>query len=291
MIVTSSEKKRQMLPNFLVIGAMKSGTSSLHRYLRSHPHVFTTKRKEPEFFTAGSRIGNWERGLRWYEELFEDAGDAIAVGEASISYTQYPLIRGVPARIAQVLPDVRLIYLVRHPVERMVSHYWMRVRNDRESERIDDALHARSHYLDISRYAMQIEQYLEHFPLKRILVVKSEDLLVEREATLARVFTFLGVDPDLLAEIPKQEHGRGEHSRRSRRPIDSALRYVPGYRALAKVSPEPLKVLKHRLTTEQTVSRPPISSLHKQELEDVLREDVRRLRGYMREDFDGWGIG
>jgi hypothetical protein len=281
-----------MLPNFLVIGAIKSGTTSLHRYLGRHPQVFTTKRKELEFFTADPRVGTWERGLRWYEELFEDAGDAIAVGEASISYTQYPLIQGVPARIAQVLPDVRLIYLVRHPIERMVSHYWMRRRNGREQEGlIDNALHPGSHYLDISRYAMQIEQYLEDFPLERVLVVKSEDLRVEREATLARIFTFLGVDPGLMPEVPRREYGRGQDHRRTRRPVDSALRHVPGYRVLAKVSPAPLKVLKRRLTTEQTVSRPSISSSLKQELEDTLRDDVRRLRGYMREDFDGWGIG
>jgi Sulfotransferase domain len=281
-----------MLPNFLVIGAIKSGTTSLHRYLRSHPHVFTTQRKEPEFFNAESDVGNWDRGLRWYEELFVDAGDAVAVGEASVSYTQYPLVQGVPTRIAHVLPDVKLIYLVRHPIDRMVSHVWMRMRNGREKEStIDQALESDSHYLNISRYAMQIDQYLEHFPLERILVVKSEDLRVEREPTLERIFTFLGVDPDLMREVPRREYGKGQDHRRTRRPVDAALRHVPGYHVLANVSPEPLKVLKRRLTTEQTVSRPSISSSLRQEFEGVLRDDVRRLRGYIREEFDGWGIG
>jgi hypothetical protein len=281
-----------MLPNFLVIGAMKSGTTSLHTYLGSHPQVFTTKRKEPEFFAPRANMGNWELGLEWYEELFAGAGDARAVGEASISYTQYPLVEGVPARIRDVLPDVKLIYLVRHPVERMVSHYWMRVRKGRESEMsIDKALHAKSHYLDISRYALQIEQYLEHFPPERILIVTSEDLLVEREATLERVFAFLGVDPTLMPEVAQREYGRGVDSRRKRRPIDATLRHVPGYKVLAKVSPESLKRLKRGLTTEQTVTRPQLSASVRHELEDALRDDVRRLRDYMREDFDGWGIG
>jgi Sulfotransferase domain len=281
-----------MLPNFLVIGAIKSGTTSLHKYLRSHPQVFTTKKKEPEFFAPRASEGNWELGLQWYEELFADAGNALAVGEASISYTQYPGVQGVPARIRDVLPDVRLIYLVRHPIERMVSHYWMRVRKGREVEMsIDKALHARSHYLDISRYALQIEQYLEYFPLERILIVKSEDLLVAREATLERIFAFLGVDPGLMPEVPRREYGRGVDSRRKRRPIDATLRHVPGYKVLAKVSPESLRRLKRGLTTEQTVPRPTLSAARRQELEETLREDVRRVRDYMREDFDGWGIG
>jgi sulfotransferase family protein len=281
-----------MLPNFLVIGAIKSGTTSLHRYLRRHPQVFTSKRKEPEFFASGGKVGTWDRGLRWYEDLFAEAGDALAVGEASISYTQYPLYEGVPARIAQVLPDVRLVYLVRHPIDRMVSHFWMRIRNGRETEKsIDKALHTDSHYLDISRYAMQIEQYLEYFSLERILIVKSEDLRAEREATLGRIFGFLGVDPGLMPEVPRQEYGRGVDSRRKRRPIDATLRHVPGYKVLAKVSPESVKHLKRGLTTKQTVSRPTLSASRTQELEDTLRDDVRRLRDYMGEDFDGWGIG
>jgi hypothetical protein len=280
-----------MLPNFLVIGAMKSGTTSLHRYLGRHPQVFTSKHKEPEFFASGGKVGTWDRGLLWYEELFAEAGDALAVGEASISYTQYPLFEGVPARIVQVLPDVRLVYLVRHPIDRMVSHFWMRIRNGRETEKsIDKALHADSHYLDISRYAMQIEQYLEYFPLEGMLIVKSEDLRAEREATLRRIYAFLGVDPDRMPDGLEREYGRGAESRRRRRPIDFTLRRVPGYDVLARVSPEPLKRLKRELTTEQTVSRPILSDSLRRELEEALCDDVKRLRHYIRGDFDGWGI-
>jgi Sulfotransferase domain len=279
-----------MLPNFLVIGAIKSGTTSLHRYLRSHAQVFTSK-KEPEFFASRVNKGNWDRGLRWYEELFADAGDALAVGEVSISYTQYPLVEGVPARIAQVLPDVRLIYLVRHPIDRIVSHFWMRIRKGRETETsIDKAVRANPGYLDISRYAMQVERYLEYFPLERILIVKSEDLRAEREPTLREIFAFLGADPDRMPDGLKREYGRGEESRRRRRPIDFALRRVPAYDVLARVSPAPLKRLKRELTTEQTVSRPILPDSLRQELEEKLRDDVRQLRHYIRGDFDGWGI-
>jgi hypothetical protein len=282
---------RLMLPNFLVIGAMKAGTTSLHGYLRRHPQVFMSRKKEPDFFVSGGNAGAWDGGLPWYEELFADAGTALAVGEASISYTLYPRFEGVPARIAEVLPDVRLIYLVRHPIDRMVSHLWQEIRSGRETEpSIDKALLGNPSYLDASRYAMQIEQYLEHFQLERILVVKSEDLLSQRESTLGRIFAFLGADAGRMPDGLKREYNRGADRRRRRRPIDHTLRRIPGYRLLARVSPRPLKRLKRELTTEQTVSRPIVSDSLRQKLEERLGKDVSRLRDYMRGDFDGWGI-
>lgn len=280
-----------MLPNFLVIGAMKSGTTSLHRYLGRHPQVFMTAKKEPDFFVSGRNTGSWNRGLGWYEELFEDADGAEAVGEASITYTLYPRLEGVPGRIAAVLNDVRLIYLVRHPIDRLVSHLWQEIRSGREPEpAIEKALLTNPSYLDASRYAMQIEQYREHFPPERILIVKSEDLRSKREPTLARVFAFLGVNADRMPEGLEREHNMGVENRRRRRPIDLTLRRVPGYDFLAKVSPEPLRRFKRELTTEQMVRRPIISNALRLELEDKLRDDVRRLRDYVSGDFDGWGI-
>src|SRR5207244_8421308 len=84
-----------MLPTFLVIGAMKSGTTSLYRYLQAHPDVFMSEQKELNYFTQGANQ-NWEKGLAWYQAQFEQAGKARAVGEASTNYTKYPQFQGVP---------------------------------------------------------------------------------------------------------------------------------------------------------------------------------------------------
>lgn len=115
-----------MLPNFLIIGARKAGTTSMYYYLQAHPQVYMSPEKELKFFVPEK---NWTRGVAWYEQYFDEAGDAIAIGEASPSYTRYPRSRGIPALIAEVLPKARLIYLVRHPVDRMVSHYLANLRN------------------------------------------------------------------------------------------------------------------------------------------------------------------
>src|SRR2546425_12046 len=109
-------------PTFLVIGAMRAGTTTLWHQLRSHPEVHMPALKEPGFFAAEH---NWHRGLGWYQRLFENARGASAVGEASTCYSDAVNSPGVPQRLAKVLPDVRLIYLLRHPVDRLLSeHQW-----------------------------------------------------------------------------------------------------------------------------------------------------------------------
>ena len=83
-----------MLPNFLVIGAAKAGTTSLYHYLRAHPQIYMSERKELNFFIEKD---GWEKGQEWYEKQFERAGDAVAIGEASPNHSKYPLFPGVPA--------------------------------------------------------------------------------------------------------------------------------------------------------------------------------------------------
>src|SRR5688572_24468381 len=109
-----------MLPNFFIIGAMKAGTTSLWQYLRRHPEIFMSKLKEPGYFTEELR---WDQGIEWYRSLFDDAGSARAVGEASTSYTKWPRFAGIPARMHALVPEARLIYLVRDPGDRIRSHY------------------------------------------------------------------------------------------------------------------------------------------------------------------------
>jgi Sulfotransferase domain len=275
------------LPNFLVIGAMKAGTTSLYEQLRRHPQVFMPQTKESMFFFP---TRNWELGVRWYERFFEDAGDRVAVGEASVNYTAYPGERDVPLRIITVLPEVRLVYLVRHPVDRMISHVWMdiRQRNADPSMSAEKSLLTNSRYLDVSRYSTQIERYLMHFPQQRLLAVKSEDLWSRREETLSNIFEFIGVDPALMPVDVGGEWNRGDREKVTR-PIGRTLRRIPAYRSLARATPEPLRKLKRRLTTDN-VRRPSISDEVKHELEDRVRDDVRRLHDYMEPDFDGWGI-
>jgi Sulfotransferase domain len=277
-----------MLPNFLIIGAAKAGTTSLYRYLREHPQVHMSETKELKFFTSRTR---WRLGLRWYGKQFEGAGSALAVGEASPSYTRYPLYRGVPGRIARVMPEGRLIYLVRNPIDRMRSQYIHRVLQGREHRQLDEAVFADPSYLDVSRYALQIEQYLSYFVAEQLLILTTEDLRTARAATLRRVYTFLGVDPGW--ESPALEHEFNRTSQlHAQRQVAKPLLLGLRLGVWAGVAPRTVHRLSHRptdvrLNPNQVAFSEPV----RQRLQAALRDDVTQLRKYLGPEFDGWGIG
>jgi Sulfotransferase domain len=271
-----------VLPNFLVIGAAKAGTTSIYHYLRAHPQVFMPETKELNFFVAND---GWPKGTAWYERHFEAAADAVAVGEASPNYTKFPLFPGVPERIAKLIPEVRLIYLVRDPVERFRSGYLDEVRRGRQHNPIESTLASNPGYLAASKYAMQIEQFLEHFRRNQLLVITSEQLKRQRTATMRVVHDFLGVD-DVAPATLADEYNRTE-GQRVLRPLARRLRRLPGAREVARVAPG---VSRRMGTRPLDPALADISLAFDQQLRELLRDDVRRLRGYLGPGFDGWGI-
>jgi len=282
------------LPTFLVIGAMKAGTTSLFHYLRNHDQIFMSKIKELDFFVTES---NWGRGLDWYRHQFSGAGEALARGEASTLYTKYPQYDGVPARIAGVLPDVRMIYVVRDPIVRMRSHYEHRVKLGAESAPPEVALLEDPTYLACSRYAMQLERYLDHFPREQILLVASENLRTDRRRTVQQVYEFLGVDAGRVPDVIGTEFYRTAERRayprlvllgrqwakhrlpqtkRAKELVDSALGRWGG-----RAEPAPATGAR-----EDSALAPEL----RERLADLLRDDVARFRQYMPAGFDGWGL-
>ncbi len=279
---------RPRLPTFLIVGAMKAGTTSLYHYLRGHPQVFMPDLKEPMFFDERH---NWARGIDWYKGLFRGAAARhAALGEASTSYTKYPTVRGVPERIASVLPEARLIYVLRHPIERMRSHYLYALSRGKEHRPIERAFAEDPSYLDISRYAMQLEQYLPHIPLERFLFVDSRDLSERRLETLRAVFGFIGVDETWITPIVDREFFRSS-DRRMKPTLTERVRRVPALGAVARRAPRGLRALARRLPAERLdVERGRISDGLRARLEDELRDDVARLRTFLPDGFDGWGL-
>ncbi len=282
-----------MLPNFVVIGAQKSGTSSLDHYLRQHPDVAMCKVKEPDFFVEER---NWGKGLAWYESLFDLATGALAVGEASTSYTMFPHYRGVPERIVETLPDVRFVYLVRNPIERARSdylHYRFPVRGKNtehvvaEKRPIGQALLENELYLDTSRYAMQLERYLAVVPQERIFVVTTEDLADDRVETMRKVFRFIGVDPDLGPSSFVKELNRSA-TLRVPRPLFERVSAIPLIDKIVGKLPQPASKAIRTQTIDLTQGE--MTDDLRKTIADELRDDVRRLRSLMDDDFDSWGI-
>lgn len=291
-----------MLPNFVLIGAQKSGTSSLYSYLMSHPQVFMSTTKEPQYFATER---NWSLGQEWYESLFVDAGDATAIGEASTVYSKHPVHHGVPERMARLIPEARLIYLVRHPVERIRSHYEHLLRLGSESRSLAVAVREDPKFVNYSRYAFQIDQYLKYFPREQFLVLTSEDLRNKRVATLNRIFGFLGVDAAWIPPGLETEHNPTRS--RQLRPFTRKLRRLPGYRLAARVTPARGKAVYQRMIATRSTyawlapgaKRKEEDSIHRlasmpqdvrRELETRLADDVAELRQFLGPEFDGWEI-
>jgi hypothetical protein len=286
------------LPNFIVIGAMKGGTTSLYHYLRNHDQIFMSRIKELDFFVAES---NWSRGLDWYRHQFKGAEHAIARGEASTLYTKYPEYAGVPERIAKVLPDVRLIYVVRDPIERMRSHYQHRMMTGAEQSPPEVALLENPTYLNCSKYAMQLERYLDYVPRERILIVTSEDLLLNRKATVQQVYEFLGVDPTRVPPVLDTEFYRTAQRRTYPPVVWWVRRFAKRHLPQAKRTKEMVDLMlsgRSAGDVPQGGAGSPVAAADdavlspelRRRLTDLLHDDVARLRRHMRDDFDGWGI-
>jgi hypothetical protein len=253
-------------PNYLVIGAMKSGTTSLHGYLGAHPQVFASRVKEIQYFVGGDV---WARGLDWYLSHFADATDEIAVGEASPQYTFAPWFPGIPERIASVLPEARLIYLVRDPVQRMRSNWIHQVIAGRESRPLDDVLMHDAQTQNSSRYGYQARLFLEHFPREQLLIMESDRLRSDQATALREVATFLGIDPDLFpAQLPR-ERNRSD-SKRMTRPVVARLRRAPGLGAVERAAAARLGGRWERVVTVPERSEWP-------RVDERLDHDLRRL--------------
>ena len=204
----------ETLPDFVVVGAMKSGTTSLHYYLSLHPDITMSKEKEPTFFT---KEGRWANGIEWYGAQFE--GATKRVGEASPDYAKFPRHADVPARMHSVLPNAKLVYILRDPVERVVSHYIDAYSFGRVHRPLDDVLDEDEgrHYIACSKYFFQLEQYLPFYAPERILVVQTEALATRRLETLSRIFEFLDADPAFTDEgFSRVLYQRSEHRRKNR---------------------------------------------------------------------------
>jgi hypothetical protein len=209
------------LPDFLILGAQKAGTTALYAYLRRHPGITGPSWKEVSYFDR-----HYARGEAWYRGNFPNRARTRGklVGEASPSYLFHPL---GPRRVKELVPQARLVALVRNPIDRALSHYNHELALGRESLSFEEALAAEeerlrgeeerlvadpryfsrawwSHtYKARGRYAEQLERWLAVFPREQLLILPSEELLGEPEPTNARVLEFLGAPPHRLESYPR----------------------------------------------------------------------------------------
>ncbi len=224
----------------MIIGAMKCGTSSLYEYLQSHPQICPAITKEPEFFSRHQRHGVQ---VRDYRQLWEfDRSVHRYAMEASTGYTKYPDEAGVPQRIHGYGIQPKFIYIVRDPLERIVSHYNYMLRDAEFRARIID-----DHLISTSNYYLQLAQFQRFFPQRDFLVLDFDELKADPARVVRRVCQFLGIDENYCpADFPVANQTRLQSSLErmvKRSPLGRRVQGLPpsvrqlGQRLLAVVSP------------------------------------------------------
>lgn len=276
------------LPNFMIIGAARCATTSLHHYLNLHPDISMSAEKELYFFM---REGNWDKGLEWYKSQF--TGHAKIYGEATPRYTAYPVYSGVPERIHSIVPDAKLIYIMRDPMQRTLSHYTLHHANGNEKRSFKDAATDMDQcwYVVSSRYHFQIKQYLTYFPLSNILLLTAEELQSQPRQTMKTIFRHLGVDdsfysPDFAIALNRTD----DHRHKNR--FGLWLNRLNDLWIVQHI-PFAWRVRFGRfvyLPFSTDVERPIISRSLYHRLEEIFRQDVNQLRALTGKSFDHWNV-
>ena len=268
--------------DFMIIGAAKSGTTSLAAQLAQHDQVFFSQPKEPTFFShAGS---DWRHQLdEYHARYFADAprhtgdGRRVLLGEGSVSYSFFPNYAHTPQRLAEYNPELRLIYMMRDPVERFRSQFaFDAARGFLRAESVERAIMERPSLVYRGLYAKQIARYLEHFPREQLLLLTFEDYRADPLATLSEAARFLGLASDDLSYIdlsPKNvTRTRGYIS-----PIGRRLEKHPLVLKAGPVIPQAVRTLVRRATTRRAAAKPELTAEQRGVLETLFAADVREV--------------
>ena len=262
-----------VLPDFVIIGAMKCGTSTLHVQLAAQNGFYMSEPKEPNFFSDKDVFA---KGFGWYQGLFANAPAGAIKGESSTHYTKRPTYPECFDRLAAALPDARFIYVMRHPLERLVSHYIHEWTMGNMHAPLSEAVHAHSELVDYSRYAYQMAPYIDHFGRERLLPIFSERLKTDPDTELFRIGRFLGA-PDGLSWRDDIEPQNVSKER---------VRRVPLYGLLVE---NPVARVLRRALVPQGLRDKVKSKLQMQERPVLQEEDIRRLKPVFDEDLGQLG--
>lgn len=181
-------------PTFLVIGAQKSGTSWLHEMLRQHPGIFVPEMKEVHFFIRPehSRFSRLEKGWDWYQELYRPHQSQVT-GDVTPDYIYWDYCAEA---IASQQPDTKIIAILRHPVDRAYSQYWMSRRNETHTLSFEACLEQHEALVNRGKYAEQLERFFTRFPHENIRIMFYEEIFTDPAPFIAELYRFLGVESD-----------------------------------------------------------------------------------------------
>jgi sulfotransferase family protein len=288
--VPMRRRRNAALPNLIIIGGLKCGTTSIHHYLGLHPEVNMSKPKELNFFVEEL---NWDLGLDWYRGRFNGRFDVR--GESSPHYTNLPRFTGIAERIHKHIPDAKLIYMVRDPISRILSHWRHATGAGYETRPVEEVLtRGDQGYVARSMYWTQLQPYLELFDRSQIEVITQEELQGDRQGTMRKAFRYVGVDENFSSEQFEREWEKSTAKESERYQLMEKLIKLPGFRSFDRNFdrlPESM-----RWMVEKVVHDPDAPSAPKPELPESVRDfltahfrdDVAALEEFAGRRFEGW---
>lgn len=292
-----------VLPNFILIGAAKCGTTSLAYYLDQHPEIFMSPEKEPRFFAQEFHTkcanGPVRKGsirplmtLAEYELLFQGVTTEKAIGEAS---TEYIFFEETPSRIKELIPDAKLIAVLRNPVERAFSAYCYQLRDSVETLSFEQALEDEDRrrkeywrpgwlYRATGYYYQQIARYFELFEPSQLRIYLFEELNRSPVEMLKDIFVFLEVDPDFQPDLSRKNI--------SAIPKNVTLNYLLSNQSplapMKEYMPEPIKHLLREVKNKNRLPKPELSQDLKKKLLAEYKDDILKLQDLICKDLSDW---
>lgn len=297
------------LPNLIVVGAQKCGTSALHYYLDLHPDIQMSSPKELNFFcdelvplhpetdweplerllmTDREREVTWRGGIDWYRSQFDPATKVR--GEASPNYTA-PWYPRAAAAMAEVIPEARLIFCVRDPLEQIVSSFMHYRAAGNEPRSLSEAIaDPEGMYVERARYHARLKPFADRFGIDRILVVEQQALSGRRRETMRDVFAFAGVDEFWSERMERERHATAAKNRRTR--LLRRLQFSPALKRLVPLIPQEVKWRLERASVagSRVGERPTLGDADHRRLAELLADDVAALRELTGVAFEGWSV-
>jgi Sulfotransferase family len=297
-----------VMPNFLIIGAAKAGTTALNDALIQHPQVYMSPRKEPNFFALEGEPLNYAAGsvqtaylthcvtdLATYCDRFSQVRGEIAIGEASPLYLYDPQ---APERIQHYIPDAKLIAILRDPIERAYSNFLHHIRDglettsdfleavDQEEDRIANRWWWGFHYVKAGFYYEQLSRYFEQFGREQIKIYLYEDLSRDHLATVQDTFQFLGIDATFAPDMSIRQNVTGIPKNRF---LHSFLNQKhPVKRLFKSFFPDNFRKRMILQLKNQNLDKPRLSPEARKKLLTVFREDTLKLQDLIQRDLSAW---
>jgi len=287
------------MPNFLLIGTQKGGTTSLYSYLKQHPQVYMSPLKEPLYFmTSGmdDAPSSTVNDLNTYKKLFEGVTNEKAIGEASTTYLACPW---TPKLIKETIPDVKMIAVLRNPVDRAWSHYLMHAAKGHPMFSADFAkaiqetkVYRRAGetwkfgYISMGMYYEQLQRYYSIFEREQIKIIFYQDILDDIQGVLRSIFSFLGIDNSFITDT-SQRKNVSQVTRSTK--LDRII-YGQGRlkKAITPFIPNSMKSIVKERMRKLNKHKPTLPSQQKNYLIETYREEIVKLQDFVNRDLSSW---